>query len=59
MPKYIHVLLDYSKQPAMMVCHHCGAKKALQLPASLDDASKQAKVFVAIHKSCKKGNIIE
>lgn len=50
-PKYI--ILDYSKQPPMMVCQNCGEKRELHLPALIDDFIKQAQAFGKSHKDCK------
>lgn len=49
-----HIILDYSKQPNMMVCKNCGEKRELHLPAPIDDAVGQMRIFVKSHKGCEK-----
>jgi len=50
-PKHIYV--DYSVQPARLWCKHCGEHRALQLPATIEDAIKQGEAFAESHKYCK------
>ena len=48
-----HIILDYNKQPTMMICKNCGEKRELHLPALVDDVIKQAQAFGESHKDCK------
>lgn len=47
-----HVVMNPDPKGEPMLCTHCGATRALTLPAKFGDAILQMKAFVAGHKHC-------